>query len=211
MTPEQLKAVMPRCDAALWAPLLTAACDEFGIDTPKRIAAFLAQAAHESAELTALTENLNYSAQGLLATFPKRFTPETAAEYARNRERIANRVYANRYGNGDEASGEGWRFRGRGPFQLTFADNYRAFGDAISEEIVLYPDLVAQPKFAARSAAWFWKRNGMNALADRQEFDDISRKIHGDYRHFSLNDRQRYVYFEIAAAAFGLTSADSVG
>ncbi len=120
LSEDQLKAVMPRCNAANWAVPLSVAMERFAIDTPQRMAAFLAQVAHESAETACLEENLNYSARRLMAVWPKRFpTLAEAQPYARNPQNLANRVYSGRGGNGDAASGDGWRYRGRGLFQLT--------------------------------------------------------------------------------------------
>lgn len=138
------------------------------IDTPLRAAHFLSQAKEESDNFTRTEENLNYSADGLMKVFSKHFSStEMAVHYARNPEMIANRVYANRYGNGDEPSGDGWKFRGRGYFQLTFHDNYQAFSDFVNnEDLTESPDLV-KTKYSAMSAAWFFKKNGLNAIADQ--------------------------------------------
>jgi putative chitinase len=170
---------MPKADAAKWAPALDAAMQGADITTPARAAAFLAQLAHESAELTRLAENLNYTAEGLLRTWPKRFTPDTAATYARQPERIANLVYAGRYGNGDEASGDGWRFRGRSPMQLTFRDNYRAAGTAIGRPLETQPDLALESVAGSLIAAWYWTTRKLNALADAGDFPGITRAVNG--------------------------------
>jgi Predicted chitinase len=169
---------------------LNDAMAEFDVNTPTRVAAFLAQALHESARLTRLRENLNYSAEGLLATFPKYFTPVVAQEYARNPERIANRVYANRMGNGPEESGDGWKYRGVGIFQLTGKDNIRACSKAIcdNEQYVEDPALIEQPVDACRSAGWFWSSNKLNSLADQEDMKGITRKINGGY--IGLKERQ---------------------
>ena len=168
-------AGMIGADAApVWLNPLKAACSQFEIDTPERIAAFLAQAAHESAGFTRLEENLNYSESRLLVVFKKYFTPTLAKAYARNPEAIANRVYANRMGNGDEESGDGWKNRGRGLFQLTGADNYRRCGEGIGIDLLANPDLLTRPHFAAMSAAWFWNDRGLNAYADVNDFVAIS-------------------------------------
>ena len=170
---------------------LNAACEEFDITTETRQAAFLAQIAHESAGFSRLAENLNYSADGLLATFPKYFpSPATAADYARQPERIANRVYANRMGNGDEASGDGWRYRGMGLIQTTGRTNQIACATALhvpAEEIGAY---LQTPIGAARSAAFFWSSHGLSELADAGEFEKIVRKINGGIT--GLADRLAY-------------------
>lgn len=154
---------------------------ETGINTPLRLAHFLAQLAHESGGFTRLVENLNYSADGLRRTWPSRFDLATAARFARNPEAIANRVYADRLGNGDEASGDGWRYRGRGFIQLTGKANYadysqRLFGD---DRLVRDPDLAATPEVAMRLAVAYWQAKGLNALADQDDLNGITRKING--------------------------------
>jgi len=132
--------------------------DKFSINTPLRLAHFLAQAGHESGEFKFLKENINYSEDGLKKIFPKYFPADTAKAYARNPEKIANKVYASRMGNGDEASGDGYKFRGRGYIQLTGKSNYKAFSDAIGEDCIVNPDLVAT-KYPLASAAWFFNKN----------------------------------------------------
>ncbi len=149
------------------------------IDTPLRISHFLAQVAHESMLLKAVSENLNYSAEALLRVFGKYFsTREMASGYARQPERIANRVYANRMGNGPESSGDGFRYRGRGLVQLTGKNNYRTFSQWISTDCVADPDRVASA-FAACSAVFYWDSNGLNALADTDNLKLITRRING--------------------------------
>lgn len=165
--------------AAKVVEALSDACSKFGVNTGLRVAGFLAQCAHESTHFTRTEENLNYSRRGLLQTWPKRFTPELASDCAYKPERIANIAYANRMGNGDEASGDGWRYRGRGFIQLTGHDNYQAFGDAIGEDVVSHPELVAQPRLAALSAAWYWQTHGLNALADAQDIVGMTKRING--------------------------------
>lgn len=165
-----------------WARPLSDACGLFEINTPGRESAFLAQTAHESGGFTQLSEDLDYSAQGLLQTFPRYFTPQECADFARNPERIANRVYANRMGNGDEDSGEGYVFRGRGLIQITGLDNYRLCGQALGVDLVSNPELLVQPTYAALSAAWFWSSNGCNELADAGNFAGITRRINGGLR-----------------------------
>jgi putative chitinase len=143
------------------------------INTPLRAAHFLAQAAHESGGFKFKSENLNYSKDSLLKVFPKYFTPASAEAYHRQPEKIASRVYANRMGNGDEASKEGWKFKGRGYIQLTGKDNYKAFSDWAKEPSIMEnPDQVADDKYAGLSAIWFWNKNGLSKIADTDSLRD---------------------------------------
>ena len=167
--------------AAHYAPVLAAELPAFAIHTPARVAAFLAQCHVESAGFARLSENLSYgSAERLCAVWPSRFRGLAAARpYVRAPERLANRVYAGRLGNGAEASGDGWRFRGRGLKQLTGRANYSAAGQALGRPYLEQPDLVARPHDAVRTACWFWRANGCNALADAGDLDAITRRING--------------------------------
>ena len=155
---------------------------QFGIVTPARVAGFISQCQHESADFTALVENLNYSDKGLVGTFKKYFPDlNTAKPYARKPEMIANRVYANRMGNGNEASGDGFKFRGRGLVQLTGRANYTQcskdlFGD---DCLVQNPDLVCEPEYAVLSACWFWHKNRLNDICDRGDVVLLSKRING--------------------------------
>lgn len=150
---------------------------KFGINTPLRLAHFLAQCGHESGGFRATQENLNYSAKGLMGIFKKYFpTAALAASYERKPEKIANRVYASRMGNGAEASGDGYKFRGRGYIQLTGKENYTAFGKAINENILAAPDVVSS-KYALLSAAWFFSKNGLHRMADEGASDQVVTKI----------------------------------
>lgn len=150
---------------------------KFQINTPLRLAHFLAQCGHESGGFRATQENLNYSAKGLMGIFKKYFpTPALAASYERKPEKIANRVYASRMGNGAEASGDGYKFRGRGYIQLTGKENYTAFGKAINENIIANPDSVSS-KYALLSAAWFFNKNGLHKMADEGASDQVVTKI----------------------------------
>jgi putative chitinase len=156
---------------------------KFQINTPLRLAHFLAQCGHESGGFKTTSENLNYSAKGLMGIFKKYFPTEALANaYQRNPQKIANKVYANRMANGDEASGDGFKFRGRGYIQLTGKDNYTQFGKAIGENIVANPDVVSG-KYALLSAAWFWSNNGLNKLADGGSTDavvtSITKRVNG--------------------------------
>jgi putative chitinase len=159
----------------------------YEINTPKRLAHFISQCGHESGGFKVFTENLNYSAEGLLKTFPKYFNAETAAASARKPERIANRVYANRMSNGNEESGDGWKFRGRGCIQLTGRANYTAYDQAVPENVLENPDLVAGA-LALDSAGWFWKTNGLNKIADAGDVTAVTKRVNGGTH--GLADRQ---------------------
>lgn len=163
--------------AARWAPHLKAAMQRFGITTARRAAHFLAQIGHESAGLSRVEENLSYSAARLLEVFPTHFNRVTAVEYARQPERIANRVYARRMGNGDERSGDGWRYRGRCPIQLTGRDNYRRMGELLGLPLLDMPQLAIETDTGALIAAAWWRENGLNALADADDVLAVSRRI----------------------------------
>jgi len=156
--------------------------EKFSINTPLRLAHFLAQCGHESGGFKAVQENLNYSADGLKKIFPKYFPGNLAESYARNPEKIASKVYGNRMGNGDEASKEGYKFRGRGYIQLTGKQNYTAFAQSIGEDTVANPDLVST-KYPLASAAWFFSKNGLNALADKGADDAtvtlVTKRVNG--------------------------------
>lgn len=138
---------------------------KFGIDTPLKLAHFLAQCGHESGGFRLTQENLNYSAQGLKNIFPRYFPGNLSESYARNPQKIASKVYGGRMGNGPESSGEGYKFRGRGYIQLTGKDNYTAFGKAINEDITSNPDLVST-KYPLLSAAWFFSKNCLKKCVD---------------------------------------------
>lgn len=168
-------APLPR--ATQWLAPIQAACDKYEINTPLRIAAFLATVGVESARLTALSENLNYSAEGLLAEFSKYFDEQTAQQYANKPPMIANHVYANRMGNGDEASGDGWRYRGRALIGITFHDNYVLCGMGINLPLLDHPELLEQPDNSALGAAWFWSNSNLNQWADAGNFLAVSRAV----------------------------------
>lgn len=183
ITPEMLLKCKI-CDvgsANKWAQYLQVSAERFHIDTPERIAGWLAQCAHESNNFRDLSENMNYSADGLLKTFPKYFSRLDVALYARKPEKIANRVYADRMGNGPEASGDGWKYRGRGLIGLTGKTNYRLFGKDVGQEkdLLADPDIILQPKYAALSAGWFWATNGLNQLADVRDIVGMSKRVNG--------------------------------
>lgn len=149
----------------------------FGITTKLRAACFLGQLGHESSSLARIEENLDYSAARLLEVFAGYFTRATAAAYAHQPERIASRVYANRMGNGDEASGDGWRYRGRSPIQLTGRDNYAWLSELTGLPLLTQPDLALAPQAGTDIAAAYWRSMGLNTLADANDVLGVSRKI----------------------------------
>ena len=187
MTPQQLALCTGASlsTAALWLPELTAAMQRFQIDSPKRQAAFLSQIGVESANLTALREDLDYSAQGLLDTWPLHFTPEQAQEWGRtkahpaNEQMIANYAYANRMGNGPPESGDGFRFAGRGVIQLTGRANYRQLGTALGLTLEQHPEDAAQPHAASLIAGYYWFQHGCNRMADAELITAITQAING--------------------------------
>ena len=166
--------------------------EKFGIDGPLRLSHFLSQCAHESGNFKFVKENLNYSADGLRKIFPKYFpTTEIAEKYARQPEKIANKVYGGRMGNGDEASGDGFKFRGRGYIQLTGKDNYAAFDKFVDDDIMANPDLVAT-KYPLTSAAFFFHKNKLWDVCDKGHGDDVvlavTKRVNGGTH--GLTDRQ---------------------
>jgi putative chitinase len=185
--------VIQLCEhAASFADDLLAVAQEREITTPEREAFFLSQLAHESAGFTRLVENLNYSRDSLLRVFKKYFPDEASAErYARKPEAIANKVYGSRLGNDDEASGDGWRYRGRGLIQLTGRNNYydcslALFGDAT---LVMTPERLELPRFACESAGWFWQKHGLNEYADHGDFAGLTKRINGGLHGYDDHDR----------------------
>jgi putative chitinase len=198
----QFAAVMPELlRPELWLRPIVEAMSCFEIDTPARAAAFLAQVAHESNQCRNTEELLSYSAATLMHTWPKRFpTLEIARRYERDPEMTANYVYANRLGNGDVASGDGFLFRGRGLIHVAGRSNYGAAGDALGVDFLVDPDAMAEPAHAALSAAWFWQTRGLNQLADdfQDEEDDedfrrITQIINGGLT--AIGERKRYWFF----------------
>ena len=163
--------------AAQWVQPLQDACDKFAINTPLRVSAFLASIGVESARLTAIVENLNYSAAGLLSTFPSHFDEVEAQQYANQPPRIANRVYAGRNGNGDEASGDGWTYRGRACLQITGRTNYTLCALGVDLDLLNHPELLEEPANAAMASAWYWFNRNLNALADAGNFLGLSKAI----------------------------------
>jgi putative chitinase len=190
ITQDQLQQLIPKNPRVdQWCAALNTVLPRYQLDTPKRVAAFIAQCGHESAGFTALKENLNYGASGLLATFKKYFpTQELADSYARQPERIANRVYADRMGNGNEASGDGWRYCGRGLIQLTGKNNYTAFATSIDRPVEEVPAYLETFEGAVESACWFWNTNKLNQYADSGDLDTMTRRINGGLH--GIDDRR---------------------
>jgi putative chitinase len=193
MITERLLVESGTCEplmAEKWVVAVGATCRRFEVDTPERVAGFLSQVGHESGGFRYTSENLNYSPARLMQVFPKYFPNESLANaYGRQPEKIANRVYANRMGNGDETSGDGWRFRGRGLIQLTGKENYLAFMMEADNMALLEPDSVAVlPSLAADCAGWYWRKYGLNALADKRDVVGMTRRINGGTN--GLDDRQ---------------------
>ena len=152
----------------------------YQVNTPSRLAHFMAQIDHES-NLKPVAENLNYSANGLRKTFRKYFTDMEAVKFQRKPEAIANRVYANRMGNGPEETGDGWKYRGRGFLQITGKNNYSQLSKDVGVDYVNNPDLLLNEADAILSALWYWSRNNLNALADKNNIRGITKKINGGY------------------------------
>lgn len=191
ITPQLIIAITGNADIKTVTEIANALNDtitKYSINTPLRISHFLAQLLHESGNFKFLRENLNYSVKGLLTTFPKYFINEAAATpYARNQEMIANRVYGGRMGNGDEKSGDGFKFRGRGYIQITGKNNYTALSNDLKIDFLSKPELLETIQYAALSAGWFWNKNGLNALADKDDVLGVTRRINGGV--IGLQDR----------------------
>lgn len=191
---EVLAKMLPRNkECAEWFYYLEQIIPDYEITTAPRVAAFMAQCAHESGQFTVLQENLNYSADGLQKIFKKYFpTPESTRGYARQPEKIANKVYANRMSNGNEASGDGWRFRGRGIIQITGRDNYTRCSQDLYEDNTLLdnPDKLCSKDGAIYSACWFWYGRGLNAFADAGDMLTITKRINGGT--IGLEDRMKH-------------------
>lgn len=186
ITPEQLRAIMPRCDVLTWHPFLVAAMGRWEIGTAPRIAGFLSQVAHESGECRRLEEGLSYSAERLMAVWPSRFrTLADASPYARAPEALANHVYGSRndLGNRGPGTGDGWRYRGGGLLQLTGRASYVAAASGTGHPLVEHPELLRTPgPEAADSAGWFWCSKGCNELADACRLDATPEQIDGPFR-----------------------------
>jgi len=174
-----------------WFEALNEILPEYEINTPQRVAAFLAQCAHESGGFVFLKENLNYKAASLRRVFPKYFTDDaTAAAYAMQPEKIANRVYANRMGNGDEASGDGWRYCGRGLIQLTGKNNYTFFAASLDIPVEEASEYLQTFEGAVQSACFFWEQNKLNQWADAGDILTLTKRINGGT--IGLEDRQKH-------------------
>ena len=184
-----------------WTDALNKILPDYEIDTPQRVAAFIAQSAHESGNFTALHENLNYRAVTLRKVFPKYFTTDDmAAQYAGKPELIANRVYGGRMGNGPEESGDGFRYCGRGLIQLTGKSNYQAFAESIETPVEQIPEFLATFEGAIQSACWFWESNNLNQYADSGDILTMTKRINGGT--IGLEDRKKH--YEHALHVFGV-------
>lgn len=179
---QKFKEVFPYCkNADSMVNLLDNILNSSGIDTKERVNMFLAQCGHESGGFTITVENLNYSAKGLRSTFPKYFKSESEALiYERKPEKIANRVYADRIGNGPESSGDGWKYRGRGYIMITGKSNYQEFSKYSGIDVVSNPDLISTDvSVSIKSAIWFWNKNNLNTYCDKGDFIGLTKRING--------------------------------
>jgi putative chitinase len=196
VTTAQLQSMFPtakRANLAAFCGEINEAAVEFEIDNERRMAAFLAQCAHESGLFAHVRENLNYSDKGLNTTFKKYFpTLASAKPYSRNPEKIANKVYANRMGNGTEASGDGWAYRGRGIIQLTGKNNYQACSEGLEYDVIADPDYLETTEGASRSAAWFWYSRNLNKWADLGDIKTMTKLINGGY--IGLEEREHFYH-----------------
>jgi putative chitinase len=189
ITPELLQKLGITKESSEWADILNNLLPKYQIDSPQRIAAFIAQCSHESGHFEKLIENLNYGAKGLVMTWPKRFTtPELANKYARQPEAIANFVYSNRLGNGDELSGDGWKYRGRGIIQLTGKYNYQKFADSVGMNLEQVIDYLETKQGATEAACLFWKNNNLNRYADNGDIRGMTKVINGGF--LGLSERE---------------------
>ena len=188
----QLKELIPKNKyIAQWCKALNLILPDYEINNPLRVAAFLAQCIHESGGFVFLTENLNYRAESLMKVWPKHFpTLEIARSYEKQPEKIANKAYANRMGNGDESSGDGYKYCGRGLIQLTGKSNYQAFADSIETPLQEIPLYLQTFEGAVQSACWFWETNNLNALADKKDIVGLTKKINGGT--IGLDDRIKH-------------------
>jgi len=202
ITRDQLEQIIPsNKHLDNWLECLNTILPEYEIDSPERVAAFLAQCAHESASFTAIKENLNYKAESLMKVFPKYFpNQELAEQYAHNQEAIANRVYGGRMGNGDEHSGDGYAYCGRGLIQLTGHDNYKAFADSLSSSMEEIVEFLQTFEGCVQSACWFWETNDLNTLADSGDIKAMTKRINGGY--IGLEDRVKH--YEHALEVLGV-------
>ena len=186
MTNEQLQAL--GIDSK-WLEPLNATFDKYDISTPKRQAAFIGQCSHESANFKTLEENLNYKPETLMRVWPSRFPDlPTAMKYAHNPEKIANKVYGGRMGNGVEETGDGWKYHGRGLIQLTGKENYFNCGQALGVDLIANPNLLTIAEYACLSAGHFWNKKGLNSLADSGDYETMTKRINGGL--IGLDDRK---------------------
>jgi len=201
-TKQQLKEMIPKNPYVdQWYEAISEILPEYEITTPQRVAAFLAQCAHESGGFVFLKENLNYKAASLRRVFPKYFTDDAiAAQYAGKPEMIANRVYANRMGNGDEASGDGWRYCGRGLIQLTGKNNYTFFAGSLDIPVEEASEYLQTFEGAVQSACFFWEQNKLNQWADKGDILTLTKRINGGT--IGLEDRIKH--YEHALHIFGV-------
>jgi putative chitinase len=191
-TQEKLAKIIPNAAYGVdtWFNELNEMLPVFGITSVGRVSAFIAQTAHESGGYRALTENLNYAGDRLASIWPKHFADVDVSEYNRNPEKIANRAYRNRMGNGDEASGDGWKYRGRGLIQLTGKDNYSRFAEYAGITAEQAADYLETPRGAVHSACWFWYANDLNTFADAGDFVGMTKRINGGT--IGLDDRIKH-------------------
>jgi putative chitinase len=191
LTKDQLKQMVKNPYIDHWYDALEQLLDDYEINTPQRVAAFIAQCAHESGNFVFIKENLNYKAASLRKVFPKYFPDDAiAAAYANKPEMIANRVYANRMGNGDEASGDGFRYCGRGLIQLTGKDNYTFFAGSLDISVEEAAEYLQTFEGAAQSACWFWESNNLNQWADKGDILTLTKRINGGT--IGLEDRIKH-------------------
>jgi len=191
LTLDQLKQMVKNPHIDHWHEVLDQLLPDYDINTPLRVAHFIAQCAHESGNFVFIKENLNYRADSLMKTFKRYFpTLDLAQQYEKKPEKIANRVYANRMGNSDEASGDGWRYCGRGLIQLTGKDNYTFFAGSLGISVEDASEYLATFEGAAQSACWYWEQNNLNRFADANDVKGLTRAINGGY--IGLEDRQKH-------------------
>ena len=194
VTSEQLRQL--HIDPSL-ADAFNETFERFGIVTPAQQASWIGQCGHECGNFRIMEENLNYRAATLLKLFPQTpkrqwgFTPESAAAYEKQPQKIANRIYGNRMGNRDEASGDGWRFRGSGFLQLTGHSNFYHAGKALGVDFVMQPELVRTPRYAAQTAGWFWQTHKLNQYADSGDILTMTKRINGGT--IGLEDRKKHI------------------
>lgn len=194
VTSEQLKQL--HIDPSL-ADAFNETFDRFGLVTPRQQASWIGQCGHECGNFRIMEENLNYRAPTLLKLFPQTpkrawgFTPESAAAYEKQPQKIANRIYGNRMGNRDEASGDGWRFRGSGFLQLTGMSNFYHASQALGVDFIMQPELVRTPKYAAMTAGWFWQTHKLNQYADSGDIITMTKRINGGT--IGLEDRKKHI------------------